>query len=108
MKATKAETEDPRTKATMPARIRSVLSSSWRSIHCRTKNTKIALTTTCRDAVLETAWEDATTPARMKTKEPKYHPGAGGAFGGGRRERMRNPAASKKNRSLRSNALPTR
>ena len=95
-------------KATMPARMRSALSSSWRSIHCRTKKTKMALKTTCSDAVFETAWADATTPARTKTKEPKYQAGAGGAFGGGRRLRIRKTAAIRKHRSLRSNALPAR
>ncbi len=92
----------------MPARMRAVLSSSWRSIHCSTKNTKMALKTTCSDAVFETAWADATTPARMQTKEPKYQAGAGGAFGGGRRLRIRNTAANRKHRSLRSKALPMR
>ncbi len=95
-------------KATMPARMRSALSRSWRSIHCSTKKTKMALKTTCSEAVFETAWADATTPARIQTNEPKYQAGAGGAFGGGRRVRTMNTAAIRKHRSLRSKALPMR
>ena len=68
----------------MPARMRAVLSRSWRSIHCSTKNTKMALKTTCSDAVFETACAEATTPARIQTKEPKYQ--------AGRRRRLRGRA----------------
>ena len=92
----------------MPVWMRAVVLSSWRSIHCSTKNTKMALKTTCSDAVFETACVDATMPARIQTKEPKYQAGAGGALAGGRRVRSRNPAAIRKHRSLRSKALPTR
>lgn len=92
----------------MAERIRAALSSSWRSIHCSTKNTKIALTTTCNDAVFETACADATTPARIQTKDPKYQAGAGGALAGGRRLRIKKQAATRKHRSLRSKELPTR
>ena len=80
----------------MPVWMRAVVLSSCRSIHCSTKNTKMALKTTCSDAVFETACVDATMPARTQTKEPKYQAGAGGALAGGRRVRSRNTAAIRK------------
>ncbi len=50
----------------------------------------MALRTTSSDAPCDTACEDATTPARTQTKEPKYQAGVGGACGGGRRLSSRN------------------
>ena len=95
-------------KAIIPVWIRAVLSSSWRSIHCSTKNTKMAFRTTWSDAVFAKACDEATTPARIQTNEPKYQAGAGGAF------RRRAAAQDQEDRrdtkmaSLRSNALPAR
>src|ERR1700722_2584533 len=81
--ATNADTAEPRTKQIMAICTRRVVSSSWRSIQASRKNTKMALITTSSEAEVETAWDEATTPARMKTKAPKYHAGAAGARSAG-------------------------
>ena len=96
----------PTTKQIIATRIRSCVSSSCRNTHCSTKNTKIAFSTTSSEAPVETACDEATTPASTKTNDPKYQPAAGGAFGGGRRLSSRNTKATKNKLSLTSKALP--
>ena len=68
----------------------------------------MALSTTSSEAVFDTAWDEATTPQRIQTKQPKYQAGAGGALRRRAATQDEEESSHQEMASLRSSALPAR